>query len=316
LRWKLQGVQTNRAVNNPLLIKRMKMNIWGIDLGGTKIECAVLDENHEVVIRKRIPTEAHKGYQHILGQIQKLVDQVSMELGEQPNCIGFATPGVLAPDTRAMKNCNTVCMNGQPMDKDLEKLLGVKVKIANDANCFALAEALMGAGKEFPGAEVVFGVIMGTGVGGGLVVHQKIINGLQNLGGEWGHNILEEGGAPCYCGKSGCVEQVISGPALERYYFQRSGKALPLKEIVDRYEEGKDVHAAATVERLIENYGCAIATLINVIDPQLIIIGGGVGNTDLLYTEGYERIKKYVFNDGKLNTPIRKPLLGDSAGVG
>src|SRR5215213_4171277 len=163
------------------------MKIWGIDLGGTKIECAVLDENHEVLIRKRIPTEAHKGYPHILGQIKKLITEVSSELGEQPVCVGFATPGVLAPDTKTMKNCNTLSMNGQPMDKDLEKLLGVPVKIANDANCFALAEALMGAGKDLPDAEVVFGVIMGTGVGGGLVVHHKIINGLQNLGGEWGH---------------------------------------------------------------------------------------------------------------------------------
>ena len=291
------------------------MKIWGIDLGGTKIECAVLDEAHQVIIRKRIPTEAHKGYQHILGQINKLINEVSTELGERPNCVGFATPGVLAPDTRTMKNCNTLCMNGQPMDQDLQKLLGVPVKIENDANCFALAEALMGAGKDYPNAEVVFGVIMGTGVGGGLVVHKRIIHGLQNLGGEWGHNILEEGGNLCYCGKQGCVEQVISGPALERFYQQTSGKLLKLKEILENYHDGTDKFAEATVERLLENYGCAIATLINVIDPHLIVIGGGVGNIDLLYTEGYERIRKYVFNDGKLNTPIRKPLLGDSAGV-
>lgn len=291
------------------------MHIWGIDLGGTKIECAVLDSNHEVVIRKRIPTEAHKGYAHIIGQIKKLINEVSFEFGGQPTCIGFATPGVLAPDTQTMKNCNTLCMNGKPMDKDLERLLGVPVKIANDANCFALAEALMGAGKDFPNSEVVFGVIMGTGVGGGLVVHKKVVNGLQNLGGEWGHNILEEGGNLCYCGKSGCVEQVISGPALEKFYLQRSGSALGLKDILENYEDGTDEHAIATVERLLENYARAISTLINVIDPHLIVIGGGVGNIDLLYTLGYERIKRYVFNDGKLSTPIRKPLLGDSAGV-
>jgi fructokinase len=293
------------------------MKLWGIDLGGTKIECAVLDakNNLNLIVRKRIDTEAHKGYHHILSQIKKLVDEVAEEIGVRPTKIGFATPGALEPDTQLMKNCNTLCMNGQPMKFDLEMLLHVDVKIANDANSFALAEALMGAGKNYPDAEVVFGVIMGTGVGGGLVVHGKVINGHHSLGGEWGHNILEEGGADCYCGKKGCVEQVISGPALEKFYVLHSNKLLNLKEIVARFEEGSDPHAVATVERLLEYYGRAISTLVNVLDPGLIIIGGGVGNIDLLYTEGYERIKKYVFNNGKLNTPICKPLLGDSAGV-
>ena len=291
------------------------MKIWGVDVGGTKIECAVLDESHNVIIRKRIPTEADKGYAHVLGQIRKIINEVASELGGLPQCVGFATPGVLAPDTKTMKNCNTICMNGQPMDKYLEILLGVPVKIANDANCFALAEALIGAGKDFPDAEVVFGVIMGTGVGGGLVVRKKVINGLQNLGGEWGHNILEPGGESCYCGKQGCVEQVISGPALERFYLKQSGTPLKLKEILKNYQQGTDEHATATIERLLENYARAVSTLINVIDPNLIVIGGGVSNIDLLYSEGFERIKKYVFNDGNLNTPIRKPLLGDSAGV-
>ena len=293
------------------------MKLWGIDLGGTKIECAILDtkNNLQPVIRKRIDTQSHKGYEHILSQIKKLVDEVAGETGEQPNRIGFATPGALEPDTQLMKNCNTVCMNGRPMKLDLEKILQVEVKIANDANSFALAESLMGAGKNYPDAEVVFGVIMGTGVGGGLIVHGKVINGHHSLGGEWGHNILEEGGIDCYCGKKGCVEQVISGPALENFYMLRSNKLLNLREIVTRFEDGFDIHATDTIERLLEYYGRAISTLVNVLDPDLIVIGGGVGNIDLLYTEGYERIKKYVFNNGKLTTPICKPLLGDSAGV-
>src|SRR5688572_18048239 len=293
------------------------MKLWGIDLGGTKIECAILDANNnlEPIIRKRIDTEAHKGYHHILSQIKKLVDEVAEEIGVQPTKIGFATPGALEPDTLLMKNCNTTCMNGQPMKFDLETLLNVEVKIANDANSFALAEALMGAGTNYADAEVVFGVIMGTGVGGGLVVHGKVINGHHSLGGEWGHNILEEGGADCYCGKKGCVEQVISGPALEKFYVLHSSKLLNLKEIVARFEKGNDQHATATIERLLEYYGRAISTLVNVLDPDLIVIGGGVGNIDLLYTDGYERIKKYVFNNGKLNSPVCKPLLGDSAGV-
>jgi fructokinase len=293
------------------------MRAWGIDLGGTKIECAVLDTERdmEVICRKRVATEAAKGYEHVLSQIRILIDVVKEEVGEEPLHIGFATPGVLEPDTQLMKNCNTICMNGKPMQKDLEAMLGVPVKIANDANSFALAEALMGAGKEYRDAEVVFGVIMGTGVGGGLVVHGKIIGGHHGIGGEWGHNILEENGVGCYCGKSGCVEQVISGPALERYYESLTGSKLKLKGILSRHIEGVDEHATQTIERLLEYYGRAISTLINVLDPGLIVIGGGVGNIDLLYTEGYKRIKKYVFNDKRLTTPICKPLLGDSAGV-
>lgn len=290
------------------------MKLWGIDLGGTKIECAVL-ENGEPIIRQRIPTEADQGYSHILSQVKKLIKQVSNELGETPTKVGFATPGVLDTETNLMKNCNTVAMNGKPMKDDLEILLQIEAKLANDANCFALAEALLGVGKDFPDAEVVFGVIMGTGVGGGLVVHQRIIQGIHGIAGEWGHNILEENGKLCYCGKRGCVEMVISGVALEKFYRQNSGKQPKLKEIVENYHNGNDENANLTIERLLEYYGRAISTLINVLDPNLIVIGGGVGNIDLLYTEGFERIKKYVFNPGKLKTAIRKPILGDSAGV-
>lgn len=293
------------------------MKAWGIDLGGTKIECAVLDtaKNMEVINRKRLPTEAFKGYEHIIAQIKKLVDAVKEEVKEEPVRIGFATPGVLEPETQIMKNCNTTCMNGKPMHKHIEDMLGIPVKLANDANCFALAEALMGAGKEYPHAEVVFGVIMGTGVGGGLVVHNRIIGGHHGIGGEWGHNILEENGEPCYCGKRGCVEKVIAGPALEKYYEKLSGNQLKLKEILSAHLGGSDKYATETIERLLEYYGRSISTLINVIDPDLVVIGGGVGNIDLLYTEGYERIKKYVFNNKRLTTPVLKPVLGDSAGV-
>ncbi|WP_114790653.1 ROK family protein [Niabella yanshanensis] len=292
------------------------MNFWGIDLGGTKIECAVLDAGSlSVIERQRIPTEADRGYDHILSQIKKLIAQVSQKIGEFPTKIGLATPGVLEPESQTMKNCNTTCMNGQRMQEDLEQLLKIRVRLANDANCFALAEALMGAGKDYPDAEVVWGIIMGTGVGGGLVVNQKIINGHHGIGGEWGHNILEDGGELCYCSKQGCVETVISGPALERAYEKLAGTPLKLNVIIERHLSSSDIHASEVVERLLENYGKALSSVINIIDPSLIVIGGGVGNIDLLYTEGYERIKKYIFNSGQLTTPICKPVLGDSAGV-
>ncbi|GAB3020085.1 ROK family protein [Niabella terrae] len=292
------------------------MKRWGIDLGGTKMECVVLDaEKPEVIERIRIATEASKGYDHLLGRIQELIALVTAKLGEAPSRIGFATPGTLEPETQTMKNCNTTCMNGRPMQADLERLLGIPVRIANDANCFALAESQMGAGADYPDAALVFGVIMGTGVGGGLVVHRKVINGHHGIGGEWGHNQLVENGVLCYCGRTGCVETVISGPALEQNYEQLTGISIPLQEIVNRHLSAEDSHATQTVERLLENYGKALAQIINIIDPDLIIIGGGVGNIDLLYCEGYERIKKYIFNNGKLTTPICKPVLGDSAGV-
>ncbi len=299
-------------------MKTTDANLWGIDLGGTKIECAVLNASNpaEVLIRERIDTEASLGYEHILSQVKLLVDRVASLLGQAPTQIGFATPGVLNPRTQTMKNCNTVCMNGKPMAADLAAILHCEVKLANDANCFALAETLLGAVQDInPNAEMVFGIIMGTGVGGGLVAHGKVVNGLHGIGGEWGHNILDEEGPACYCGKSGCVEHVISGPALEAFYAHLTGSAKRMPEIIRLYEVKSDSAATATVARMLENFGRAVSTLINVIDPDVIVIGGGLGNIDLLYTEGYDRIRKYIFNSGEVLTPIVKPKLGDSAGV-
>jgi fructokinase len=291
---------------------------WGIDLGGTKIECAILDQQDptQIILRERIDTESIKGYDHIIAQVGRLIDSVSQKVGFRPTRLGFATPGVLDPASQTMKNCNTTSMNGKPMAIDLAKVVGCEVVLANDANCFALAEALLGAVQDInKEAQVVFGVILGTGVGGGLVVNGKVINGLHGIGGEWGHNILEEGGEPCYCGKAGCVEKVIAGPSLELFYERQTGDKKKLKDIVQAYIAGSDSNATATMERLFEYYGKAISTLINVIDPDVIVIGGGVGNIDLLYSEGYERIKKYIFNSGEVLTPVVKPKLGDSAGV-
>ena len=295
----------------------MSQYLWGIDLGGTKIECAVLDSSQQLkpICRKRVPTGADQGYAHIIGQVKKLVDMVATETGLQPHKIGFSTPGVLDPSTQTMKNCNTVCMNGQAMKKDLEAALGVPASLANDANCFALAETLMGAVPQTdPQARVVFGVIMGTGVGG-VVVDGKVIYGKHGIGGEWGHNFCDESGGACYCGKSGCNEKVFAGPALERFYAEHAGEIRYLPEIVERHKQGIDPVATQTIERLLNMYAKSISAIINVLDPDVIVLGGGVGNIDLLYTEGYERIKRYIFNSGRLETPIVRPALGDSAGV-
>ncbi len=289
--------------------------IWGIDLGGTKIEGVVLTPDFKVLARRRIPTEKQFGYQHIISQIVKLVRLLEEETGHQPTTIGIGTPGTLTPSTQTMKNSNTTCLNGQPLKADLIKALKMPLEMANDANCFALAETRMGIiPDKMPDAKVVFGVIMGTGAGGGVVVNNQIIGGRHGIGGEWGHNLLEENGNPCYCGKAGCVEQVIAGPSLQAYYTSISGETRTFKEIVERYKAGIDMHATQTVERLFAMFGKAISVIINILDPDAIVIGGGVGNFDELYTKGVAAIQPHIFND-KVETVFLKPKLGDSAGV-
>ncbi len=292
--------------------------LWGIDLGGTKIEGVVIESAHNpnVLARLRVPTEQDGGYTHIIGQIQKLIGMLENASGLKPERIGIGTPGAIDPPTQLMKNCNTTALNQQPLHRDLEEALRIPVWMANDANCFAIAEARFGVVKrKVPQAKVVFGVILGTGVGGGVVVNGKVLNGLQGIAGEWGHNFLDESGGMCYCGRVGCVETLISGPALERYYAQLSGARTNLPDIVARDYEGEDPAAAQTLGRLIEYWGKAIAYVINILDPDAVVIGGGVGNIDLLYTEeGLASVRRNVFNP-RLDTPFLKPELGDSAGV-
>ena len=294
----------------------MNQPLWGIDLGGTKIEGAILQagEISKPILRTRIDTEGFKGYRHIINQIASLVDMMKEQSGLQPSKIGFGTPGVLDPVLQTMKNCNSTALNGMPLKKDLEEKLNIPVLLPNDANCFALAEARWGIVKEkCPDATVSFGIIMGTGVGGGLVFNDHVWNGKHGIAGEWGHNFLDESGGPCYCGKVGCVETVISGPATERYYEKITGEKIRLKEISKRYAEG-DAAAKETIDRLCNFFGKAVSVLVDIIDPDVIVVGGGVGNIDALYTDGVEALKKYIFNN-RVDVPILKPILGDSAGV-
>jgi fructokinase len=287
--------------------------LWGIDLGGTKIEGVVLTsiKRLEIACRLRIATEADQGYRHVVGQIERLVGIMAAETGlPRPARIGIGTPGTVDPRTGLIKNSNTICLNGSALPRDLSVALGAEVVIANDANCFALAEATMGSGVGFP---TVFGVILGTGVGGGIVVDGKVLSGAQGIAGEWGHNLLEPDGELCYCGKRGCVETVLSGPALQRFYAARSGGTLPLSHIASRSREDEPA-AVATVARLCANFGLAMSQVVNVVDPHAIILGGGVGNIDELYTIGRDELAKNVFNN-RLDTKLLRPALGDSAGV-
>ena len=295
----------------------MAKKLWGIDLGGTKIEGIVLEsrDNPKTLVRTRIDTESDKGYEHVLNNIKRLVDMLADEVGERPEIIGIGTPGTIDPPTGLLKNSNSQSINKKPFKKDLTELLGIPVLMANDANCFALAETRMGIVPDVdPDAKVVFGVIMGTGCGGGVVVNNQIIGGKHGIGGEWGHNFLDESGGECYCGKSGCTEKVISGTGLEDYYEQQTGTRRKLKDIIKDAREGTDDDAIKTLDRLMHFFGLAISTIINVLDPDVIVLGGGVGNIEELYDRGVAEATKYIFNP-RLETKIVKPKLGDSAGV-
>ena len=290
---------------------------WGIDLGGTKIEGVILDEENdlEVVSRLRVPTEQEKGYQHILDQIKKLIDQLKEESGISPERIGMGTPGSMDSVTGALKNSNTQCLIGKTIKSDIEALTGIPFVVTNDANCFAMAEAKMGVVKDLDFIpEVVFGVIMGTGVGGGVVVHGKILNGMHGIGGEWGHNVLGEDGPECYCGKNGCVEKFIAGPALETQYKSLTGVDLNLRQIYANFKKGNDEAAVKTIDQAVQNFGKAISVVINILDPEVIILGGGVNNIEEIREGAKKAAEPYVFNN-EARTRFLAPKLGDSAGV-
>jgi len=288
----------------------MSKHRLGIDLGGTKIEGVVLDPAGRELFRKRVPTERDHGYQHILNRVKTLHDELVNSIAGQPSTFGIGTPGAISPRTGLLKNSNTVCMNGQPVKTDIEKILGRPIEIQNDANCFALAEALMGAGQ---GCPLVFGVIMGTGCGGGIVYQGKVLAGLQGIGGEWGHMSIDPNGPLCFCGKRGCVETFISGAGLENRYAEQFGLRKPLKEIEKEFYAG-ETRAVEFMGGFFQNFGRALANLIGILDPDIVVLGGGVSNFEALYSEGLSQVRKLVLTD-VMETPIVKNRLGDSAGV-
>jgi fructokinase len=281
----------------------------GIDLGGTKIEGVVLDETNQAVVRRRIPTESSRGYEHIVERVGGLADEL---LKLAPDCpmLGIGTPGAVSQRTGRMKNCNTLCLNDRDLPGDLQRRIGKPVRVENDANCFVLADATCGAGA---GAGVVFGVIMGTGVGGGIVCDGKLLRGPQRIAGEWGHHSIDPDGPDCYCGQKGCVEQFISGPAVERRYRQETNERVAMSEIVARARRGE---AAATqvMAAFLDRFGRSLANVVSILDPDVIVLGGGLSNIDELYDAGRRAVARYVFND-ELRTPIRRHVRGDAAGV-
>jgi fructokinase len=313
----------------------------GVDLGGTKIEAAVLKrprivpsavrmhpakEGFDVLLRERVATNRDRGYDAIVDTTAELILGVAksagVDIGSTP--VGVGMPGSITRNGGLVKNSNTVCLNGRPFRTDLMKKVGREIAFENDANCFALAEARLGAAREHVSG-LVFGVIMGSGVGAGVVFNGKVWAGPQNIAGEWGHHAVGPWGGyetsgtgtlsarpVCYCGKTGCLEMYTSGVWVEKDYERRSGVHLRLADIAAHRDV--DPHAKAATEELVEAFGRGLANVIDIMDPSAVVLGGGVSNLDFLYTEGAARVAKYVFND-ELETPILRHMLGDSAGV-
>jgi len=283
------------------------MNKIGIDLGGTKIEGILTDKNYQNITRKRIPTNQDDGYNSILRSIKNLVLELAQESNEKTS-IGICTPGALSLNSGLIKNSNTQCLIGQDLQNDLKNILHHEVSIENDANCFALAEALLGVGKN---SNLVFGIIMGTGVGGGIIINGKIHHGRTNIAGEWGHHCLHSDGNTCYCGNKGCVETYISGPALEKTWLELSNLNQKLPDIL---QSSNNPNFLNWKKMFLDNFGLALANVIDILDPDMIVLGGGLSIIDFLYDEGKNLVYQNVFSD-IIDTPIVKNQLGDSAGV-
>ena len=288
----------------------------GIDLGGTKIEGLVLDDNGGERVRRRVPTP-RDGYDATVRAIATLVSGLAEEAGVGGNVpVGVAIPGTLSPASGLVKNANSTSLIGHPLDRDLERALGRRVRVANDANCFALSEAVDGAGA---GYEVVFGVILGTGTGGGIVVGGRVLTGPNSVAGEWGHNPLpwptpeEMPGPECYCGKRGCIETFLSGPGFTADFRRASGREASPKEIATAAGAG-EVAAMAAMARYARRAAKALASVINVLDPDVIVLGGGVSNVTALYEAVPKLWGEYAFSD-VVKTPLVRNRHGDSSGV-
>jgi len=286
----------------------------GVDLGGTKIEAVALDEAGDLLARRRVPTP-RDDYPATLDAIAGLVRDLEVETGGR-GTVGVGMPGALSPATGLVKNANSTWLNGRDLDRDLSSLLARPVRFANDANCFALSEAVDGAGA---GARVVFGVILGTGTGGGVVVERKPLTGPNAIAGEWGHNPLpwprsgEWPGPSCYCGKTGCVETFLSGPGLARDYREATGASLEAPEVVARAGRGER-EAALALERYEERMARALAVVLNILDPDVVVLGGGMSQNARLYGNVPRRWQEWAFSD-RVTTPLRPPVHGDSSGV-
>lgn len=283
----------------------------GIDLGGTKIESILLHPDGQILNRRRVETPREHGYAAILNAIVQLIRQTARSIpDDRPYSLGMGIPGILDRETGLVINANTTELIGQPLGRDLERRLGRSLAIENDANCFVMAEALQGAGR---GYECVFGVIMGTGCGGGLFIKGDVRSGPHGIAGEWGHVSIDPLGPECYCGKRGCIETLISGGGLESNYARETGHKKRVPEILVDYHAG-EADAQNVMRRFFTDFGRALGGLISILDPDAIVLGGGLSNIPELYTIGLEKVRLFAFHP-QIRTPILKHQMGDSAGV-
>jgi fructokinase len=286
----------------------------GVDLGGTKIEIIALDENGATVLRRRVPTPA-SDYSATVRAIAELVSSAQSRIGVS-HTVGIATPGSLSPQSGLLRNSNSVVLNGKPLNRDIADALGLPVRLGNDANCLAISEAVDGAGA---GCRVVFGAILGTGVGGGSVIEKQVLTGLDHIGGEWGHNPLpwaterERPGYRCYCGKHGCIETFLSGAGLTREYFSLSQKEFPAEHVAAAEQAGEP-YAVQSLATYKDRLARSLAAVVNILDPDVIVLGGGISNIDTLYDELPALIGRHAFSDG-IRTRVVRPAHGDSSGV-
>ena len=290
---------------------------WGLAIGDERIEGIVLEDaaSPRLLRRMRISTESSGGYYHVLGQIHKLVEVLSAEVGIRPSAIGVAHRGALDPITKTLKGSGDANMDGKPLRTDLETYLGVPVSLGNAGNCLALAETRFGAVPDvMPAARVVLGIHLGQTVEAGIIINGRPLIGRQGIAGSWGHNFLDESGGTCACGRIGCVDTVLSVSALEDYYEHLSGRYLPFAQIVALAEGGADAASAKTLERLVYNLARALGPVINLLDPDCIVVGGPGGQVDAIYKQGVELLKRFVHNT-RVDTLLLRPKLGVRAGV-
>ena len=283
----------------------------GIDLGGSKTEAVLLDPVDAVLFRERRATPLAEGYHAVLASVAELVRDAASRLPHGSGCsVGIGIPGSVDAVTGLVRNANSVCLIGRPLQSDLERLLAREVGVRNDADCFALAECRGGAGA---GYGLVLGVIMGTGCGGGICIDGVVREGPHRICGEWGHMSVDPAGAPCYCGNRGCIETKISGSGVEAAFANRHGASLSMKEIVAG-ARGGDPLCLAAFDTFLDDFGRSLGGVISILDPDAVVLGGGLSNIEELYLAGLERVRHYAFHDD-LRTPILKNRLGDSAGV-
>ncbi len=283
----------------------------GIDLGGTKTEAILLAPDGAVIWRQRRPTPRDDGYEAVLTLVTEMIRESADQLSDGVSyTIGIGIPGSIDSGTGLVRNANSICLIGHPLQADMERLTGCPVQLRNDADCFTLAECRFGAGRSYG---LIFGVIMGTGCGGGICIDGVVREGPHRIAGEWGHISMDRDGAECYCGKHGCVETLISGSGVEAAFYREYGQRLSMDEIVRQARAGEP-RCRSTFDRFLDDFGRCLGGVISILDPDAVVLGGGLSNIDELYSTGLEQVRRYAFHD-HLQTPILKNQLGDSAGV-